>query len=173
MQPLASGDPYFVDLSKARASPATQHLKRMIENCGPGHYAAVAFSGHRGSGKSAELRQLHSALAGSCFTLYLDVNEFLDAADVDYTDLFLLLSQRLLDKLREQRVELSQNLLKAVEDWFKKVTKETEETLELSAGVSTSAGWGGTAVHCQTACQTDRRCEGRLLQEPRRLHGFH
>ncbi len=141
-RPLASGDPYFVDLSKARDSRATEHLRRMIENCDPGHCSAIAFSGHRGSGKSTELRQLQAALGKSCFILYLDVNEFLDAADVDYTDLFLLLSRRLLDELREQHVSLSPGLLSAVEGWFKSVTKEDEESLTLSAGVSTEASAG-------------------------------
>lgn len=141
-RPLPSGDPYFVDLSKARDSRATEHLRRMIENCDRGRYSAIAFSGHRGSGKSTELRQLQTALGTSCFILYLDVNEFLDTADVDYTDLFLLLSRRLLDELRDQQIVLSQHLLNAVEGWFKSVTKETEESLMLSAGVSAEASAG-------------------------------
>jgi len=91
-RPLQSGDPYFVDLASARGSAATVRLRQMIENCAPGNYSPIAFSGHRGSGKSTELRQLEQALGPSCFMLYLDVNEFLDAADVDYTDLFLLIS---------------------------------------------------------------------------------
>jgi len=141
-RPLASGDPYFVDLTEARDSKATDHLKRMIENSKEGHCAAIAFSGHRGSGKSTELRRLEKELAGSCYTFYLDVNEFLDAADVDYTDLFLLLSRLLLEELRSDGVVLDAALLKAVEEWFKLVTKETEETLKLSAGVATEAKAG-------------------------------
>ena len=141
-RPLPSKDPYFVDLSQARHSRVTDYMKRMIENCASDRWSAIAFTGHRGSGKSTELHQLEQSLRGSCFTLYLDVNEFLDASDVSYTDLFLLLSRRLLDELRAQNVHLKADLLKAVEDWFTSVTKETEETLKLSAGVSTEAKAG-------------------------------
>ncbi|MGA7891982.1 MAG: hypothetical protein WCA49_02055, partial [Candidatus Sulfotelmatobacter sp.] len=117
-RPLASGDPYFVDLTVARASKATEHLKRMITNCAEGRFSATAFSGHRGSGKSTELRRLEKELSASHYTLYLDVNDFLDAADVDYTDLFLLVSRTLLDKLREHGVSVDAGLLKLVEQWF-------------------------------------------------------
>lgn len=141
-RPLVSGNPYFVDLGPARQSWATNRMKMMIENCAETSYAAIAFSGHRGSGKSTELKKLQEELAASCFPIYLDVYEFLDPADVAYTDLFLLLSRRLLDQLREHNVQLSGELLKAVEDWFKKVTKETEESVSLSAGIATEAKAG-------------------------------
>ncbi len=141
-RPLSSGDPYFVNLNSARGSHAADRLKQMIENCDRGNYCAIVFSGHRGSGKSTELRQVEEGLRSTCFTLLLDVNDFLDAADVDYTDLFLLISRRLLDALVEQGVRLSADLLTEVEQWFVRVTKETEQTLALSAGVRTIAEAG-------------------------------
>lgn len=142
VRPLASGDPYFVDLSEARDTRATVKLKQTIENCQPDRFTAIAFSGHRGSGKSTELRRLEKQVEQSCFTLYLDVIEFLDPLDVDYTDLFLLVSRRLLEALLAQNVHLSADLLKAVEGWFTSVTKETQETVELAAGISTTAQAG-------------------------------
>jgi len=142
-RPLASGDPFFVDLSDARHSRATVDMRQTIENSSAGdRFSSIIFTGHRGSGKSTELRRLQHELSKTCFTLYLDVNEFLDAADVEYTDLFLLLSQRLLEELESSGVALDANLLKAVEDWFKTVTKETEETVKFSAGVSTQVEAG-------------------------------
>src|SRR5208282_4312971 len=98
-QSLGSGDPYYVDLTQARNSHATVHIKQTIENCAEGQPSAIAFSGHRGSGKSTELRQLEQALSSSCFMLYLDVTDFLDPQDIDYTDLFLLVSRKLLERL--------------------------------------------------------------------------
>jgi hypothetical protein len=141
-RPLDGKDPYLVDLTKARDSKATEHLRQMIENCGDSAFSAIAFSGHRGSGKSTELKRLQESLSAHCYTLYLDVNDFLDAADVDYTDLFLLISRRLLDQLRDDGVAINGKLLKAVEEWFVSVTKETEESVKLSAGVSTEAKAG-------------------------------
>jgi len=140
-RPLESGDPYFVDLTEGRDSKATERLRQMIENCGAGHSSAIAFSGHRGSGKSTELRQLQHELV-NCYAFYLDVNDYLDASDIDYTDLFLLVSRALLDRLREDGVSISTDLLKAVEGWFVSVTKQTEETVKLSAGVTTEAKAG-------------------------------
>jgi hypothetical protein len=141
-RPLSSGDPYFVDLTKARDSRATDDLKLMITNCAEGRFSATVFSGHRGSGKSTELRRLQQELLASHYTLYLDVNDFLDAADLDYTDLFLLVSRALLDQLRADGVSIDPGLIKLVEEWFVSVTKETEETVKLSAGVAVEAKAG-------------------------------
>jgi hypothetical protein len=114
----------------------------MIENCGEGQHSPIAFSGHRGSGKSTELRQLEQALGCSCFLLYLDVVDFLDPLDIDYTDLFLLVCRQVLESLHMHEVSLSANLLRDVEKWFMEVTKETEESVKLSAGISTEAKAG-------------------------------
>jgi hypothetical protein len=102
-QSLGSGDPYYVDLTKARNSHATAYMKQTIENCGEGQYSPIVLSGHRGSGKSTELRQLEQALGSSCFMLYLDVADFLDPQDIDYTDLFLLVCRQILESLHEQK----------------------------------------------------------------------
>jgi hypothetical protein len=141
-RPLASGDPFFVDLSQARSTRVTEDMRRTIENCAPGRFASIAFSGHRGSGKSTELKRLQNLLAPTCFSFYLDVNEYLDAADVEYTDLFLLVSRRVIEELHQAGVPLDQNLLTAVEQWFLSVTKETQQTVALSAGVTTQASAG-------------------------------
>jgi hypothetical protein len=117
-------------------------MKQMIENCGEGQYSPVALSGHRGSGKSTELRQLEQALGSSCFMLYLDVIDFLDPQDVDYTDIFLLVCRQLLESLQKNNVPLRQGLLHDVEKWFMDVTKETEESVKLSAGISTEVKAG-------------------------------
>jgi hypothetical protein len=140
-RPLPSGDPYYVDLTQARESRAAEKLKDMIDLCEESH-AAIAFSGHRGSGKSTELLHLRDALRGSCFGIYLNIVDYLDAFDLHYTDLFLLVARRVLDELREAEIKLSSNLLSDVEAWFRTVTKETEESVALSAGVSTEAKAG-------------------------------
>jgi hypothetical protein len=74
--------------------------------------------------------------------LYLDVIDFLDPQDVDYTDIFLLVCRQLLESLQKNNVPLRQGLLHDVEKWFMDVTKETEESVKLSAGVSTEAKAG-------------------------------
>ena len=74
--------------------------------------------------------------------LYLDIVDFLDPQDVDYTDLFLLVCRQLLESLHGNKVSLSENLLHEVEKWFVDVTKETEKSVELSGGVSVEAKAG-------------------------------
>ena len=130
-----------MDFTEAR-NYATDYLKQMIENCGEGQFSPIAFSGHRGSGKSTELRQLEKALGPSCFMLYLDIVDFLDPLDVDYRDLFLLVCRQLLESLHMKNVSLGASLLRDVEKWFMDVTKETEESVKLSAGITTEAKAG-------------------------------
>ena len=141
-QSLPSGDPYYVDFTRARNSRATDYLRRMIENCGEGQHSPIAFSGHRGSGKSTELRRLGHALGSSCFMLYLDIVDFLDPLDVDYTDLFLLVCRQLVECLTKNNISISENLLQEVEKWFTDVTKESEKSLELSGGIGVEAKAG-------------------------------
>src|SRR5208337_3960784 len=124
-QSLGSGDPYYVDLTQARNSRATDYMKQTIENCYEGQYSPVVLSGHRGSGKSTELHQLEQALGSTCFMLYLDIIDFLDPQDIDYTDIFLLVCRQLLESLQKNNVPLAQGLLHDVEKWFMDVTKET------------------------------------------------
>ncbi len=141
-QSLGSGDPYYVYLAQARNSRATGYMKQTIQNCGEGQYSPMVLSGHRGSGKSTELRQLEQALGSSCFMLYIDVTDFLDPQDIDYTDLFLLVCRQILETLHGKKVSLSESLLRDVEKWFMEVTKENQESVKLSAGVSTEATAG-------------------------------
>jgi len=141
-QSLPSGDPYYVDFSAARSSRATDYLRQTIENCGECQFSPIVFSGHRGSGKSTELRQLEQALGSSCRMLYLDVVDFLDPMDVDYTDLFLLVCRQLLDRLNKENISIRENLLEEVEKWFTDVTRESEKSLELSGGVGVEAKAG-------------------------------
>ena len=141
-RPVESGNPYFVELTAARGSQATLNLKKMIGFCAENRFASIAFTGHRGSGKSTELLHLQKELNTSCFSIYVDVVEFLDVFDLDYTDLFLLVARRVIDELSAAQVQLNSNLLKGVEDWFRSVTKESEESVSLSAGIATEAKAG-------------------------------
>jgi hypothetical protein len=81
-------------------------------------------------------------LAAQCFMLYLDIREHLDPLDVDYTDLFLLVSRQILEALRKEEVSLRPELLRDVENWFREVTKETEKKVELSGEVKAQAKAG-------------------------------
>jgi hypothetical protein len=65
-----------------------------------------------------------------------------ETQDIDYTDLFLLVCRQILECLHEKKVSLSQSLLRDVEKWFMDVTKETEESVKLWAGVSTEVKAG-------------------------------
>ena len=75
--------------------------------------------------------------------LYLDVTDFLDPQDIDYTDLFLLVCRKLLEHPHANKVSLPEDLLNDVEKWFVEVTKETEKTVELAGGVGVEAKAGG------------------------------
>lgn len=86
---------WWVDLSKARATSPVSRLKTYFELRAPGQWLHVAFTGHRGCGKSTELLRLQGDLAQNYFVLYFEVTELLDPNDVAFSDLFLAISMKL------------------------------------------------------------------------------
>jgi len=74
------------------------------------HYGV--FCGHRGSGKSTELRLIRERLHRPALfhVVFLDVLEVLDVNNLQYPDLFLALATRLFETVKEAGVELEEAL---------------------------------------------------------------
>ena len=146
--PLEPDDPRLVETAAARGDfsrapllrrlgvdPATRQLKKAPHRC----YAVL--SGHRGCGKSTELRriarQLDSPLA-YC-VVFLDVLSTLDPHNLRYPDVFLALAEELVSVLTKREVEIDGEHLESLESWFSKRIDTHTDTKDFAAEVKAGA----------------------------------
>ena len=80
---------YYVDLSGVRKNSAVESVSTILEFQEPADFSTILFTGHRGSGKSTELRRIQKLWEQSYHVIYLEVNEETDINDASYTDLYL------------------------------------------------------------------------------------
>ena len=133
-----------VDLSGARASDAVTRLETYFEFCDPGEWAHVAFTGHRGSGKSTELLRLKQKWEQACAVIYFKVTDLLDPNDIAFSDLFLTVSMRVAQAFHDMNMGLDKRLLKSVEDFAAQVIRESTHTKASEIKVGAEAKAQGT-----------------------------
>jgi energy-coupling factor transporter ATP-binding protein EcfA2 len=136
---------YYVDLASVRKTEAIEGVNTVLDFQEPGEFCTVLFTGHRGCGKSTELKRICSQWEKDYCVIYLETNDETDINDAEYTDFYLIVIKQVEFALREMGLNFDANLLKDFEDWFKDVTKETEKTVETSVSVETEASLGGSA----------------------------
>jgi len=142
--PLVGADieRYYVDLSSVRKTETIEKITTTLEFLEPTEFCTILFTGHRGCGKSTELRRIQKRLESEYYIVYLEADVELDINDTEYTDLYLLIIKKVADELYRIGAKFDQKLLESFESWFKEITKETEETVEKSLGIQTSAEAG-------------------------------
>ena len=148
LEPLESGDPRYVDISKGRDTKELKRLQQHLKNsdASQNRYAQVAFTGHRGCGKSTELLRLEHNLSQRFTSLHLYLDDNL-LRDCDYTDLILWLVDSLVRKFAEWDMPLDTGLVDDVIGWFAEKTIEkveavkSELTLEAEAKGEVKAGF--------------------------------
>lgn len=144
---LRPGDERHVDLSAARGTDrAAETITLRIRRTRPPEYLRQLVTGHKGSGKTTELRFLQKCLEDSkLFTVFLNVEEVLDLGEVKYLDVLLAMARALENETRKQRVAVNPELLKNLENWFceKTLTKSEQTDVEaaLRAEAGIEAGW--------------------------------
>lgn len=130
-------DCYYVDLSAVRSTRTIQNITANLQLLDPGEYCTLLFTGHRGCGKSTELRRIQKRLESEYYIIYLEADVELDLNDAEYTDLYLLIIKKIADELYKVGAKFDSQLLNSFESWFKEITKETERSVE--QGVSIQA----------------------------------
>ncbi|MEQ9371143.1 MAG: AAA family ATPase [Coleofasciculus chthonoplastes F3-SA18-01] len=141
----AEMDRYYVDLSPVRKSSAVDSVSTILDFQEPGDYTTILFTGHRGCGKSTELKRIQQRWRDDYYVIYLEVNEETDINDVRYTDLYLIVIKQVEFELRKLGLSFDAQLLQQFEAWFKDVTQETEETVEKSVSITGEASLGADA----------------------------
>jgi energy-coupling factor transporter ATP-binding protein EcfA2 len=129
---------YYVNLEKVRSMEAIQSVSTRLDFLEAGQFSSVLFTGHRGCGKSTELRRLQKQWEQDYRIIYLEADEELDINDADYTDLYLVLIKQVADDLARLRLKFDATLLARFESWFKEITEEDEQTVEKSLSIETT-----------------------------------
>ncbi|MEX1368342.1 MAG: hypothetical protein AB1Z98_34745 [Nannocystaceae bacterium] len=171
LEPLEPDDPRVVDTSAARGDfsragilrqlgvdPRARTIHKAPRRC----YALL--SGHRGCGKSTELRRLARDLhsPGGYWVVFVDALETLDPNNLQYPDVFLALAGELVRGLQERELEIDDVHFERLEQWFssriESHTKTKELTAEIKAGAKVEAGlpWlGKLFAACTNAFRTN------------------
>jgi energy-coupling factor transporter ATP-binding protein EcfA2 len=145
VQPLEGDDleRYYVQLGEARKTEAMMNLSVALDLQEPGQYRTVLFTGHRGCGKSTELRLLEQNWQKQYYVIYLETDEVTDVNDVEYTDIYLLVAQYIEYGLRRIGIQLDPGIVQDFANWFADVTQETEASVESSIAVEGEVTLGG------------------------------
>lgn len=101
--PLKGGflNRFYVDLSAVRNQESISGVKTRLDFLDAGEFESVLFTGHRGCGKSTELRRLQSHWEESYRVIYLESDNEIDIHDADYTDLYLVIIKQITDDLAQ------------------------------------------------------------------------
>ncbi|MDZ8185493.1 MAG: AAA family ATPase [Nostoc sp. ChiSLP02] len=141
VEPLEGEDieRYYVDLSAVRKTPAIEEVSNILDFQNPADFRTILFTGHRGCGKSTELKRIQKQWEQQYHVIYLEVNEETDINDARYTDLYLIVIKQVEFELRKLGLKFDTQLLENFESWFKDITKETEESVERSVSIQGEA----------------------------------
>lgn len=154
---LDADDPRFVHTEAGRGDFSFTRLLRMFgvktnpdeklwELASQPRNVNAVFCGHRGCGKSTELRRLGKKLHRNdlFFVVSLDIVEELDPHDLQYPEIFLALAHRLCATLADNNVEIDEVLLANLRSWFDERIEVHDSTRvlasELKTGIQSKAG---------------------------------
>ncbi len=138
-------DRYYVNLSGVRKTTAIASVNTRLDFQEAGKYTTILFTGHRGCGKSTELKRIQKEWEKDYHVIYLEVNEETDINDVGYTDFYLITIKQVEFEMRRLGLKLDPRLMENFEAWFKDVTQETERSVESSVSVEGEATLGPEA----------------------------
>jgi len=138
-------DRYYVNLSGVRKTTAIASVNTRLDFQEAEKYTTILFTGHRGCGKSTELKRIQKEWEKYYRVIYLEVNEETDINDVGYTDFYLITIKQVEFEMRRLGLKLDPRLMENFEAWFKDVTQETERTVESSVSVEGEATLGPEA----------------------------
>jgi hypothetical protein len=146
LEPLASGDPRYVDMARGLGTTQLREMRLCLEehDASQNRYAKIAFTGHRGCGKSTELLRMEQELGDRFTCLHLYIDESL-VQDCQYSDLLLWLALRLMEQAQAMDLPAPASLVKEVADWFADRTLDDVAAVraEIESEVSAQGQAGG------------------------------
>ncbi len=153
-EPLELNDPRYVDLNSGRGDNIFGRLLKQLgfdDNYNPRsidknefHYAL--FCGHRGCGKSTELRVLAEKLhkPDGYYIILCDIAKELDINNADYIDILFLAAQKISESLSQNNIPVNEKYLNDLNVFLneKIITQVNSSTIEASIKASTKAKVG-------------------------------
>ena len=94
-------DRYYIDLSEVRNTEAIEGINTILDFQEPEEHKTILFTGHRGCGKSTELKRIQKQWEADYRVIYLEANEETDINDASYTDLYLIVIKQVEFELRK------------------------------------------------------------------------
>lgn len=142
-------DPRWVDTSAARGSYQLQRLYRRLgveASDGPAlksprEKGYFLFCGHRGCGKSTELRRIRNELdhPDLYYVVFADAAQELDVNNLRYQDILFHIAGKLMERLEENRIGIDRVHLRSLEKWFSERVVSQEETKAFATDVTAGA----------------------------------
>ena len=141
-------DPRWVDTYSARGKASLKHIAQVLgvdearqTLRDPPAQGYFLFCGHRGSGKSTELRHLRNQFhrPDLYYVVFTDASVELDVNNLRYQDVLLHLAAKLPQQLADDGCDIDRLHLQPLYDWFVERVEKREETeqfaLEAKAGL--------------------------------------
>ncbi len=178
---------FYQPLDEVRSMESINMVSTRLDFLAAGQFEALLFTGHRGCGKSTELRRLQDRWKEQYCVIYLEADEELDINDAEYTDLYLVLIRQVSEAMAALRLRFDAGLLAEFQQWFLEVTEETEEAVTKSVSLEATMGAGfeipliaklatkllsqikGSNVQKKRIRETLQRDVGRLKEDLNRL----
>jgi hypothetical protein len=118
--PLEPKDSRYIDLTPVRGGQnLATIITRRIRRTPLPEFHKQLITGHRGCGKSTELKQLQAKLRHEkFFAVYFDVENVLDLGDLNYLGVLLAVARAVAEAMSEAKLKIPQALLKNLDNWF-------------------------------------------------------
>jgi energy-coupling factor transporter ATP-binding protein EcfA2 len=147
-RPLEGGDPRHVDCTKAWGDDGNV-LKMLAMNieeaCNSGNLSIQLLGGHRGCGKSTELKSLALTLKRKgYYVVYVDADDAIDIQDVVYTDVLLAIIRKLHLSMDKDGFAIDEHLLEDIIHWFAAVFYEWNDIYAVEKGLAGEVAFGAS-----------------------------
>ncbi|WP_204140688.1 ATP-binding protein [Halomicronema sp. CCY15110] len=153
---------YYIDFSDVRGGDIVRELARTIIDLSPDEATTQLLTGHVGSGKSTELLQLRQRLQQAGFhVVYFDSGLDLELADVEVTDILLVMARQISASLEAADIALKP-------PYFQRLFRSIVETLQMPIEISdVTLSVGIAEITAQSKESTNLRSQLHQYLEPR------
>jgi hypothetical protein len=153
---------YYINFSDVRGGDIVEELARTIVDLSPDEATTQLLTGHVGSGKSTELFRLRDQLETAGFhTVYFESDIDLEMADVEVTDILLVMARQISASLERVGINLKPS-------YFERLFQSISDTLRMPMEITdVSFSVGIANITAQSKESTDLRNQLHQYLEPR------